>query len=200
MQDVKTLLLCIAMTAALSVCSGKQANRKKKETGRNYAVEHTIDSIIGCSINIPYDFTATKQGINFVWTSNNSATKMQNICIYSYSGLSLEPATAIRMRDSIMAVNIPGEEPQMRMRTERHRIKPKYKKAVINGFTGLMVHGQWQMEGDAMGGPFSCIALPDSARQRTVVAEAFVYAPGENKDDVMKRLTSVITTLRIKQD
>lgn len=198
MQGIRIILLCLLATV-LSACTEKQAGSDKKAIGHNHAVEQSIDSIIGCSINIPYDFTATKRGINFVWASNNSALKMQNICIYSYSGLSLEPETVIRMRDSILTVNIPGEEPQMRMRTERH-IKPRYKKTVKNGRAVLQVNGQWQMEGDAMGGPFTCFVLPDSDKQRTIVAEAFVYAPGEDKDGIMKRLISVISTLRINQD
>ena len=51
------------------------------------------------------------------------------------------------------------------------------------------------MEGDAMGGPFVSHAVIDSVRGRTLVAETFVYAPGEKKRNIMKRMEAVLYTL-----
>ena len=91
-----------------------------------------------------------------------------------------------------MAENIKGEKDGMVMTTER--------KADIstnnNGHT-TTIRGLWQMTGDAMGGPFISVTKTDSIRQRTITAEAFIYAPSEPKAKAMKRLEAILNTLRV---
>lgn len=173
--------------------TGAELARLKK--ARNHAAEKAIDSITGHTIWVPEDMTAMKRGKDFVWISDNSATAMRNICVYTYPGTATDKARMLRMRDSVMRANIPGREPQMHMTTATDPA-PTVRAINYDGRHKQVMRGLWEMYGDAMGGPFVSHSLTDSAKGRTVVAEAFVYAPGKKKRDLIGRLEAALHTLK----
>ena len=101
------------------------------------------------------------------------------------------------IRDSIMAANLPGESPGSHMTTETEAPIFCAETHTANGTASTMLRGLWKMEGGAMGGPFVCRAVADSAKGRTVVAEGFAYAPGKPKRSMMKQLEAALLTLRL---
>lgn len=164
-------------------------------TERNNAAEQAADSIVGHTVWIAKDLRAMKRGRDFVWLSDNSATAMRNICVYSYSGTELSPERAVAMRDSVMRANIPGDTPQMYMVTAASRA-PQTVMRSERGQTVMETRGLWEMRGDAMGGPFVSHSVVDSLRRRVIVAEAFVFAPGEKKRNIMRQLEAALYTLK----
>lgn len=59
-------------------------------------------------------------------------------------------------------------------------------------------HGQWEMVGDAMGGPLVRRVVKDSAAGKTLVLDAFVYAPESRKRDMVRELEAALLTVRRK--
>lgn len=157
----------------------------------NLALTKEIEKAVGCHIDIPKDFGASKTGKDFVWVSDNGTKTMCNICIYAVDGIHHSTDDILRIRDSVMAENIKGEKDGMVMATERRA-------DIIANDNGhaTTIRGLWQMTGDAMGGPFVSVTKADSTRRRTVTAEAFIYAPSEPKAKAMKRLEAILYTLR----
>lgn len=156
--------------------------------------EKVVEKTFGWQLKIPVDMTAMKCGHNFIWLSNNAPTGMQNICVYTYKGINLDAKLYLDKRDSIMKKNIPGEQPGMYMATERQwliiqRFVKEHNRVMLKS------QGLWQMEGDAMGGPFVSIATVDSTRKEIIVAEGFVYAPEMKKRNKIKQLEAAIYTL-----
>ena len=94
-----------------------------------------------------------------------------------------------------MKENIPGESPGMYMTT----VAPTMEcfNTEIEGQRAMKIQGLWEMKGDMMGGPFVGLAIPDSLRQRTLVAEAFVYAPEQKKRNMMRQLEATLYTVKI---
>ncbi len=160
----------------------------------NTEAQKEVRSMFGWDITIPQELTAMKKGKRFLWFSDNGAESSANICVYSYPGTCLDKVRWLAMRDSVMGSNIPGERPFMHMKTE-DRVPVMQRLAVEKGRTILMSRGLWQMTGDAMGGPFVSLAMADTARGMTIVAEGFVFAPGKRKRDRMKRLEAALYTL-----
>ena len=97
-----------------------------------------------------------------------------------------------------MRANIKGETAAMYMTTER-RIAPTVKTIRVGGRTIVEMRGLWQMHGDIMGGPFVSHTMIDSLRGVTVTAEAFVYAPGEEKRNIIKRMEAALYTLSLSR-
>lgn len=149
----------------------------------NPKAERMIRQMFGCEMKIPADMTASKTGKDFVWLSNNSALAMQSICIY-----------ASENRDSVMKANIKGETDAMFMTTTPHSTVTM--RAKVHGQMVTIRRGLWEMHGDAMGGPYVSHAITDKRTGRTVVAEAFVYAPGTKKRNKLRQTEAALHTLR----
>ena len=162
-------------------------------TSHNAKAGETAGKVSGWSVRIPADMKAGKKGSNFAWFSNNAASGMQNICIYSYPADKLSPERALTVRDSVMKVNIPGERDGMYMQTARATVRCGMAKE--RGRDILVSRGLWEMHGDAMGGPFVSHSILDSAKGRVIVAEAFVYAPEMKKRNLIRQLEAALYTL-----
>ena len=153
------------------------------QSHHNPKAEAVIRQMFGCTMSVPSTMTASKQGKNFIWLSDNSAYGMTNICIYTSEN-----------RDSVMRINIKGETDDMYMTTvagsiTRQRVYPR-------GQTVDVTRGLWEMKGDAMGGPFVSHTVRDSLSGKTIVAEAFVYAPSMPKRNLLLRTEAALYTLR----
>lgn len=153
----------------------------------NPSMEDRVRRMFCVDICLPPDMTASKAGRDFMWMSNNSPTVMQNICIYSV------PGTACS-RDSVMRANIKGETDAMYMATVEGSVTER--RTTVGGVPAVERRGLWEMRGDAMGGPFVSYAMRDP-RGGTLVVEAFAFAPGTGKRNVMLSLEAALLTVRL---
>lgn len=161
----------------------------------NAKAAQTADSLFGHTIRVAPEMTGMKTGQDFIWVSDQSATAMGNVCVYSYRGDSLDATRAVAVRDSVMRANIPGETPQMFMVTAA----TPQPAATVRDFGGrkvMVMRGLWEMEGGAMGGPFVSHSVADTARGRIITAEAFVFAPGKKKGNIIRQLEAALYTLK----
>ena len=149
---------------------------------------------MGCTLTIPEGMTLSRKAKDFLWFTDNGASIMRNICLYSYPAEALDTALVIQKRDSVMRQNMPGEEPQMYMKTETGL--PVGYQWSAGGI--LRTSGWWEMEGDMMGGPFVSHSRLDKKRGRILVAEAFLYAPDRDKELPLQRLEEALQTLRLE--
>ena len=161
--------------------------------GSNRKAEANIKSMFGCDMLIPADMKASKKGHNFIWLSDNGSDRMRSICVYSYSGSTLDANRAVAMRDSVMKANIPGETDGMYMQTTPGSVTAGLTKDKDR--TVMISRGLWEMRNDAMGGPFVSLSTVDSVNSRVIVAEAFVYAPGISKRNLLRSAEAALYTL-----
>lgn len=161
--------------------------------GSNRKAESSIRHMFGWNMLIPAEMKAGKTGRNFIWLSDNRPDRMRNICVYSYSGTTLDAHRALAARDSVMRLNIPGELDGMYMQTTPGSVTAGL--ATEDGRTVMISRGLWEMRNDAMGGPFVSYSVVDSANSRIIVAEAFVYAPGTNKRNLIRSAEAALYTL-----
>ena len=182
---------------------------------RNVKAEKLARKMFGIALWIPADMIASKQGKDFLWLSNNSATMMQNIVVYrDWSPVNASDAKAnhigrdvktvgfidgdsryfIGARDYVLGRNILGETDSMHMAT--------VPESVLTDGRGFY-RGLWMMTGDAMGGPFvsRTLLLQQPERQgnfvcRHIVVEGFVFAPGKTKRNAVRRLEAVLYTMK----
>lgn len=137
-----------------------------------------IREMFGVEMKVPARMLSSKKGKGFVWLSDNAASAMTNICVFWGSNI-----------DSTLAANIKGEQPQMQMRIVRGTVG----RSIGDSLT--VSRGLWEMEGDAMGGPF--VAHTVRTGNDSLTALAFVYAPGRSKRNLLRELESALFTLRI---
>lgn len=161
--------------------------------GSNRKSESSIRRMFGWDMRIPAEMKAGKTGRNFIWLSDNRPDRMRNICVYSYGGTTLDAHRALAARDSVMRLNIPGELDGMYMQTTPGSVTAGL--TTEDGRTVMISRGLWEMRNDAMGGPFVSLSTVDSVNSRVIVAEAFVYAPGTNKRNLIRSAEAALYTL-----
>ncbi len=64
----------------------------------------------------------------------------------------------------------------------------------------IEMRGLWTLEGGFMGGPFISYAFIDSATTRAVVVTGFVYAPKEEKRELLRQVEALMYTVRKRQE
>ena len=164
-----------------------------RTAGKTAEIALALESL-GCTLTIPEGMTIARKAQDFLWFTDNGSGIMRNICLYCYPADALDTALVIQKRDSVMKQHMPGEEPQMYMKTEG-RLPVSHQRAA-DGM--LRTDGWWEMEGDMMGGPFVSHSRLDKKRGRIVVAEAFLYAPDRDKEVALQRLEEALQTLQLE--
>jgi len=157
--------------------------------------------IFDCHLYAPDELKSYKKGDHFFWTSNNTASGLENICMYSYEYEGPETfnkAYILHKRDSVMEKNLPGEKPGMYMQTDTlcTLIKP----IVVHNQYAMEIRGLWIMKDDCMGGPFVSHSRIDTETNRVIVVEGFVYAPEKMKRGLIRRLEAALYTLQLPQE
>lgn len=152
-----------------------------------------IDSMFHHTMLLPTDMTYHKVGKDFLWVSNNTAQGMQSLCVYTLSGIDNQPSERM---DSVLRANMKGETDRMYMRTIAHSmIKENVR---IGRQSCQLQRGLWEMVGDAMGGPLVRRVVKDSVAGKSLVLDAFVYAPEMDKRNKMREMEAVLLTVKRK--
>jgi hypothetical protein len=149
-------------------------------------------------LSIPVGYEISMDSSNFVWLSNEYKNIHEEILVYDYpykDTSDFSKKSLIAKRNEILKRNVGGTAQGSYMTTEP--IYPvKYTEFSMHGkkYT-VELRGLWTMIGMAMGGPFVSISQYDEERQRIVTAEGFIFAPGEDKRNFVRRIEAIIYSL-----
>jgi hypothetical protein len=173
----------------MAVASKRAYNREQN---------NTVFKKFGAQLYIPTALSANKQGHHFLWMSGKQERTL-NVCIYTvpWKGdvSSMTTERFVQIRDSVMRRNIPGGRPDQYMATDAQTV---LKDSLIDTpHQGITFRGLWQMENDAMGGPFVSTVTPDAKHGRIIIAEGFVFNPNQDKRKDIRQLEAVLRTLQI---
>lgn len=154
--------------------------------------------LFDCEVWCPDEIQSKKKGQQFFWASNNTASGLVNMCMYSYPYMGPETFNkqyVLGKRDSVMMRNIPGETPGMYMKTDT--MYTACKPITVHGQFAYESRGLWYMENAGMGGPFVSHSRVDTTRNLVIVVEGFVYAPEKMKRGLMRRMEGSLYTLML---
>ena len=180
-----------------------EMNRLVKELKQKHS-KVTFDlakQIFDCEIFAPKELQSYKKGKDFVWTSNNTASGLENIVIYSYpyeGPHTFNKEYLCHKRDSVMQVNLPGEKPGMYMQTDT--LCSVVRPIVVHNNYAMEMRGLWIMRNDCMGGPYVSHHRVDTENNRVIVVEGFVYAPEKMKRGLIRRLEGSLYTLKLPEE
>jgi len=163
-----------------------------------------IKNKFGITIRIPGDFLSLKEDTeNFMWFKKDTKEAALNIVIkkFPYSSTSqLDVDNIIKLRDEYGKKHISSGEEGSYMVTNTSDL-PTYEYTYeIDGQYTKEVRGIWEMENDFMGGPYATYMIHDKASNELIFIDTFVYAPGEDKRDMMLQLDYIVKTLKIASE
>lgn len=153
----------------------------------------------GFKILVPGLMKYKKQADDFFWASNAQDKKRQDMVIYSYPYTDKHTFTADYLnhkRDSVMKANIPGGPEGSFMSTQKS-VPPLYRGINVKGKYAAEIRGMWEIEGDVMGGPYVSLTRVDEMNQRVVTVEVFVYAPEDDKRNILRHNEAALYSLQL---
>lgn len=154
---------------------------------------------LGYEVQVPKGMDRFKIGENFIWLSNDRQRRYQSMVIYSYPYTDKNTFTLDYLnakRDSVMQVNIPGG-PEGSFMGREEKCPETFQEINFNGKYAVEIRGLWEMKGDMMGGPYVSITRLDEVNQRVVTAEIFIYAPDDDKRNILKHNEASLYTLKL---
>ena len=180
-----------------------EMNRLCRDLSKKYS-KLTYDlakEIFGCELRAPEELKNYKRGKDFFWTTNNTATGMVSIMMYSYPYEGPETFNKryiLHKRDSVMCVNMPGSDPDMFVQTDTAftSVRP----IVVHHKYAMEARGLWYMRNDGMGGPFVSHSRVDTENNRVIVIEGFVFAPEKMKRGLMRRMEGSLYMLLLPEE
>ncbi|MDE5787289.1 MAG: DUF4837 family protein [Bacteroidaceae bacterium] len=180
-----------------------EMNRLCKDLDKKYSklTSDLAKEIFDCELRAPEELKNYKRGKDFFWTTNNTATGMVSIIMYSYPYEGPETFNKryiLHKRDSVLRVNMPGSDPDMFMQTDTAftDVRP----IVVHHKYAMEARGLWFMRNDAMGGPFVAHYRVDTENNRVVVVEGFVFAPEKMKRGLMRRMEGSLYMLLLPEE
>jgi hypothetical protein len=148
----------------------------------------------GVSMPVPagYRVDVTKPG--FVWMALETPTTTQSVLIHYFkaSGSSVFTRDSmIMIRNNLTRKEVKGPAEGSYMAIE-DRAPVDYRIFSHNGRNYAEIKGLWTLVNGFMGGPFISIMTYDEKNRRAVFLDAFVYAPNDNKRELLRQVEALL--------
>lgn len=174
----------------------RNADWLKKEMGDPRS---RVQQVFGIDMYFPKGIINETEDTDFYWATNNAGRGRQDIVIYQFpytSAAVFEKDSLITLRDSVLGKHITGSF-DSKMATATRVYDPDYRKIEIDGTFRAELRGLWEMTNDMMGGPFVMHAFVNENTNKVIVVETYIYAPENNKRNLMRNLESALYTISI---
>jgi hypothetical protein len=148
----------------------------------------------GISMPVPAGFTVDESKPGFAWVALETPTTTQSVLIHYFkaSGSSVftrDSMIMIRNRMTMNEVKGPTDGTYMAIE-ERYPVD--YRVFTYNGRNYAEIRGLWTLVKGFMGGPFVTIMTYDEKNRRAVMLDGFVYAPNENKRELVRQVEALM--------
>lgn len=164
-------------------------------------IQEKVQNLFDCDAWVPQELGKTKTGKDFFWATTDRGERDMSFVVYSFPYTDVQTFTAdyfFNMRDSVMKANIPGPREGQYMQTARPYVEVT--DSELRGRYAQIARGLWEMKDYDMGGPFVSVSRVDEKNQRVIVTEAFVYAPGDEKKNLMRRMEAAVYSLQLPDE
>ena len=148
-------------------------------------------------MTFPKGYSISTMLDNFCWIRKEAKDFSHGIMIYFYDYTDtkqLDPKNILYVRDTITKAHIPGPTDSSYMAVSHKVYEPQSEVVEFMGNYCVETRGLWLVENDFMGGPFVNYAFVDKARNKIVVLDGYVYAPRDNKRDMLRMVEAVLHT------
>ncbi|MCB9168790.1 MAG: DUF4837 family protein [Flavobacteriales bacterium] len=179
---------------------------------RDNAMSASVENALGFSIDVPEGYHVVKQDSLLAWLQQDQVMSgaglehdvVRGLLLYHFPYRSDSTFTVGYLtdaRDSITRSYVEGPNAGSHMIVQRGfeamDLMPLARSVSIDGRFAYCMHGLWGMEGAKMGGPFVQLSMVDSAHQRVVCADGYLFSPQFDKREAMRDLEATCWSLRI---
>jgi len=168
------------------------------------SIRERLQQKFNISMVVPTGYNIVLDTTDFVWIRHDPRRLTQDIIqgVFVYQFEYTDPETftpdfLVQSRNRFLRRFIEGPSAGSWMSTET-LIPPDFDEFMDNDRYFAMLRGLWRVENDFMGGPFVSYITLDESRNKVIVAEAFVYVPGDRKRNLLRQVEAIISTLEVR--
>ncbi len=197
----------------------RQESRVFKEKvysgGKNTILINEMKNTFGFHIKLPKQYDKEKffeepnkqlkktGARSLAWYSMGTKETVQNVMAFTlpYEAGKLNKKGIKQIRNKVSKPLIRGSKDDTYMVIEdRYSDVPlQYETQSINDKKVHMLRGLWRFKNDYMGGPFVTYVMGDQSNDRLIVLDGFIFAAGEKKKPLMKRVETILKTFELKK-
>lgn len=167
------------------------------KTNYDKAIYETLLKEYQIKLYLPVGFKLAKHDSTFAWMRYDTPLTTQNIFVYTYPYSSDSTFTQnyqVEKRNEMLKKYVPGPTSGSYMTTET-AIPQDFNFLKFQGSYASEMRGLWKLEHDFMGGPYISLSVLDPAKKRVITVEGDVYAPKNNKRNLLQQVAAMIYTL-----
>lgn len=160
-------------------------------------VEQAVRKNFGVEMDVPKGYVLAADKPDFIWARFEYPSASQGFFLYSYPYAgpeSLSPGALLAARNKF-AARIPGPGDGTYMTTS-DAFEPDYRMFRVEGRLWCELRGFWDVKGDFMGGPFVSYTTVDTATNRVVTLDCYIYSPNLHKRNFMRGVEHLFYSLR----
>ena len=163
-------------------------------------VLHAIRDKYNLSLFIPKGYSLDLDSAHFAWLESETLKTLQGLFIYDYPYTDEDIFTQEYLtakRNQMLKEFVPGSAKDSWMTTEE-LLPPIFREFELDRQYVAELRGLWKLENGFMGGPFVSLSRVDEQRNRVVTVEGWVYAPDDEKRELLRQVESILYTLEFE--
>lgn len=176
--------------------------QRAQRSKQNFHLSSEIEKLYAISMVIPEGFIFAVKDSTFCWLRKDTKDWTQNLLIYTkdYTDTNqFKNEYIVKQRDIYTKNYVFGAIDSSYIAVDEDYVPTISAYTDFSGNYALRTVGLWKMEKDFMGGPFVNMNILDTNRNRVVTIDAFLYAPADNKRDLLRQLEAVIFSAEFKK-
>ena len=169
-------------------------------TGENKTLARQIEDTLGVALRLPEQMQLAKLSDSMGWIRLETPKASSSMIITRQAYKNQEQLSKkglIDYRNAMTKVHVQGEKPGTYVVVNDEDLEVLYGSVKINGQSGYEIRGIWEMKGDFLGGPFVTYAVLGPNLDSLYIIDIFVYAPGEDKRELLQTLEHIVSTMKV---
>ena len=176
--------------------------QRAQRSNQNFQLSSEIEQLMHVSVVMPDGFIFAVKKSDFIWLRKDTKEWTQSIMIYveNYTDtnqFSNEYIVKLRNTNTQKYVFGPSEGTYAVVEDKYIPTLSEYLE-YKEGYAVRTV-GLWGLNQDKMGGPFVNMTILDEKNSRIVTIDGFLYAPSEEKRDLLRQLDAILLSLKFEE-
>lgn len=168
---------------------------QRSHTSRqDFKIDGELSKTFKLKMFVPEGYFIAVKNENFAWLRKETKDWSQDILIYTQNYVDTTQFSSsyiVSLRDSLTHKYVFGSVDNSYMEVETI-LPPQSSFMPRQSNYTIRTEGLWKMQGDCMGGPFVNYSILDTSRNRIVTIDAFLYAPRNDKRDLLRQIEAIL--------
>lgn len=157
----------------------------------------TLRDVHKLNLFVPANYSLDVNEKGFVWLAYETPLTTQSVLIhyFDYNGENYFNEDSIKsIQNNMTKIKVEGPVKGTWMTIEE-RFPPIYTTFRFRDRNYAELKGLWTLENGYMGGPFITLVTKDEVNNRFVMLDGFVYAPKDDKRELMRQVEAILYTI-----